>query len=116
MGRENRVTQEREEGYFWVLRHVYYWTSTIPYFLFYPRQALVRCFLHGREGVMISLSGRLLHCYVFTVPILALLGFIARLGGRGLYFFFPSGCSNKQRDKETHTDGQHKIRLPNSQY
>lgn len=45
----------------------------------------------------------------------ALLGFIARLGGRGLYIFLLSGCRNRET-KERHTDGQHEIRLPTSQY
>lgn len=51
---------------------------------------------------MISLSGRLLHCYVFTVPILALLGFIARLGGRGLYFFPKWMFKQTERQRNTY--------------
>lgn len=34
----------------------------------------------------------------------ALLGFIARLGGRGLYIFLLSGCPNRETKKDIQTD------------
>lgn len=56
---------------------------------------------------MISLSGQLLHCYVFTVPILAcFVGLHSALRATGSIFFLCGG--SKKRDRETPNRQTHK--------
>lgn len=94
-----------EGSVFWVFTtRLSQWMSTIPYFLFYPRQALESCFStrKRREGRYLP-SGKLLHCYVFTVPILAcFVGLHKRVKGDGIYIF--PKWRFTQRDRKTHAD------------
>lgn len=117
MGRENRVTpQERDEGCFWVsARHLLDVNNTI--FPILPTTSAWKVF-STRKGMGNDISERaalaLLRVHG-THYEHALLGFIARLGGRGLYVFLLSGRPNRETKKDIQTDST-KSELPTSQY